>query len=570
MWVYTPLEAPHGWKSAVTSVTAELGETMNTRSAVPVAPVRADSKGATTGPGVRLRYREMGRAVLAAINESADERVAIRRTLALLTAETGVDAVGIRLRHGEDFPYYGEDGFGPSFLATENTLLERDADGVVRREDDGTAILECTCGLMLSGKLDPDSPLATPGGSIWTNNSLPMLDLPPEDDPRHNPRNVCMHEGFASLALIPILSENEMVGLLHLADHSVDRFNIEMIECLEDIGAHLGEAFIRKRTERTLQQTEERYRTILHTALDGFMRVDAQGRLLDINHAYCEMTGYSKEELMSMRVTDLEAEESAGQTEAHIRNILENGEDRFETRHRRKDGGVIDVEVSVRSESTDSGGLSVFLHEITTRKEKERMLRETNERLERVLRGVTETMGKIVEARDPYTQGHEEGVSRIGCLIAKEMGLTRNEIDAIEVAGLVHDVGKLAIPTEILTKPGKLADIEFDLIKAHSQAGHDILKDIDFDWPVADIVLQHHERMDGSGYPNGLLADDISTEARVLMVADVIEAMAAHRPYRAALGLDVAMAEITQHPEKYDPRVVSACVRLFEAGTLTV
>jgi HD-GYP domain-containing protein (c-di-GMP phosphodiesterase class II) len=131
-------------------------------------------------------------------------------------------------------------------------------------------------------------------------------------------------------------------------------------------------------------------------------------------------------------------------------------------------------------------------------------------------------------------------------------------------------VGKLGVPAEILTKPGRLSTVEFELIKAHSQLGYDILEDLDFDWPVAEAVLQHHERMDGSGYPRGILGDDICMGARVLMVADVVEAMAAHRPYRPALGIEAAMAEILAHPEKFDSRVTSACQRLYETGRLEV
>ena len=211
----------------------------------------------------------------------------------------------------------------------------------------------------------------------------------------------------------------------------------------------------------------------------------------------------------------------------------------------------------------------VFL-DLTEREQSEQSVVRSNERLERVLKSVIALIGKVVEARDPYTQGHEEGVARIGRAIAEEMGLPDDEVAGIEVAGLVHDVGKLGVPAEILTKPGKLTPAEFALIEAHSQLGYDILKDLDLDWPVAEAVLLHHERMDGSGYPNGVTGDAISMGARVLMVADVVEAMAAHRPYRPALGIDAAMAEVTSHPEKFDPQVIEACQRLYEAGRLEV
>jgi len=136
------------------------------------------------------------------------------------------------------------------------------------------------------------------------------------------------------------------------------------------------------------------------------------------------------------------------------------------------------------------------------------------------------------------------------------------------MAALVHDIGKLSVPAELLTKPGKLSDAEFALIKGHPQSGYDILKSIDFGRPVAEIALQHHERMDGSGYPNRLQGDEVPMAARIVAVADVIEAMAAHRPYRAALGVEAAVGEIRDHPEKYDPVVIAACLRLYEDGRL--
>jgi response regulator RpfG family c-di-GMP phosphodiesterase len=198
--------------------------------------------------------------------------------------------------------------------------------------------------------------------------------------------------------------------------------------------------------------------------------------------------------------------------------------------------------------------------------ESEASLRLSNLRFERMVYGVAEAMGRIVEVRDPYTQGHEVRVARLGKLIAEEMHLSEDEIEAIEMSGLVHDIGKLCVPAEILTKPGKLIDEEFALIKKHSEAGYSILKGIEFPWSIAEIVLAHHERMDGSGYPSGLAGDDIPLASRVLAVADVAEAMASHRPYRAALGLDAAVAELTENPHMYDRSVVNAFMALHSSG----
>jgi PAS domain S-box-containing protein/putative nucleotidyltransferase with HDIG domain len=195
-------------------------------------------------------------------------------------------------------------------------------------------------------------------------------------------------------------------------------------------------------------------------------------------------------------------------------------------------------------------------------------LTETNERLEGLLRQVTVALGRVVEARDPYTSGHEERVARLGRQIALEMGLSLEEADGVEIAGLVHDIGKLSVPAEILTKPSALSPIELRLIREHSKSGYEILRDISFASPVADIVLQHHERMDGSGYPNGIKGEEILLPARILAVADVVEAMASHRPYRPARGISEAIAEISSRPDLYDPNVSAACVRLFEAGSI--
>jgi HD-GYP domain-containing protein (c-di-GMP phosphodiesterase class II) len=169
-----------------------------------------------------------------------------------------------------------------------------------------------------------------------------------------------------------------------------------------------------------------------------------------------------------------------------------------------------------------------------------------------------------VEARDPYTSGHQRRVANLARAIATEMKLPADQIDGLRMAGVVHDLGKLTIPSEILTTPRQLTENEFNLVKTHSQIGHDLIKDIEFPWPIARMILQHHERLDGSGYPKGLRGDEIMIEARILMVADVVEAISSHRPYRPALGVDKALEEIEAGRGKvYDPAVVDACLVMF-------
>ncbi len=203
--------------------------------------------------------------------------------------------------------------------------------------------------------------------------------------------------------------------------------------------------------------------------------------------------------------------------------------------------------------------------------ERTRSLRESEERQKRSLLETVAAIAAMVELRDPYTAGHQRRVERVACAIARELELPEQTIEGLSVAAVVHDVGKINIPSEILSKPGRLTKPEFSVIKQHSEAGHSILKGIDFPWPVAQMVLQHHERIDGSGYPLGLHGDDILLEARILAVADVIEAMAAHRPYRPGLGITAALAEIeAQRGLQFDAKVCDAALRLFRQKGFTL
>jgi len=191
--------------------------------------------------------------------------------------------------------------------------------------------------------------------------------------------------------------------------------------------------------------------------------------------------------------------------------------------------------------------------------------KNAQETLKRTLGGIVAALSTAVEMRDPYTAGHQLRVSRLGCAIAKKLGLPEEQIEGIEVMGFLHDLGKIIVPAEILSKPSKLTDYEFHFIKAHAQAGYDILKGIEFPWPVASAVVQHHERLDGSGYPSGLTGDKIILEAKILAVADVIESMASHRPYRPAMGIEKALGEVTQNMGiLYDQNVVNSSLSLFQ------
>jgi putative nucleotidyltransferase with HDIG domain len=216
-------------------------------------------------------------------------------------------------------------------------------------------------------------------------------------------------------------------------------------------------------------------------------------------------------------------------------------------------------------------GVAGTLHDITERKQAEEEHKQSFERLRKALGATVQSISTIVEMKDPYTAGHQQRVSDLARSIATEMGLSADQRDFIRTASAIHDIGKISIPAEILSKPTKLTDLEFNLIKTHAQSGHDILKDIDFPWPVADVVLQHHERMNGSGYPQGLKGDDILLEARIMAVSDVVEAIASHRPYRPSRGIDFALDEISRNKGiLYDADVVDACLKLFREKGYTL
>jgi HD-GYP domain-containing protein (c-di-GMP phosphodiesterase class II) len=224
-----------------------------------------------------------------------------------------------------------------------------------------------------------------------------------------------------------------------------------------------------------------------------------------------------------------------------------------------------DLEVLVEKRTAELVQSNKLLKiEIDNRKHMQLELQHSFENLKKVMDSTVQAITTTIEKRDPYTSGHQQRVADLSRIIAREIGLSDNEIEGIYIAAAIHDIGKISIPAEILSKPVKLSDIEVSLIQAHSQTGYDILKGISFPWPIAEIVLQHHERLDGSGYPRGLAGDDILMAARIIGVADVVETMASHRPYRPSMGIDKALEEITQNRGVlYTPLVVDACLRIF-------
>jgi PAS domain S-box-containing protein len=322
----------------------------------------------------------------------------------------------------------------------------------------------------------------------------------------------------------------------------------------------------RKRVEETLKLSEEKFRMVVEHATEAII-IAQDGKFKFVNRKALELVGDT-----TMDVIDLDIGMFIHPDDQN--SVLQRHEKRLsgetvpnEYNFRLKDVHGNSRWVSIKAVLTEWNGRPAtlnFIMDITEQKKAEEDIRQSYEKLQRTMEGIIKVMTTTVEIRDPYTAGHQRRVSQLALAMGRLMELPPGSLDAIHMAGLIHDMGKISIPAEILSKPGKLSSFEFEIIKSHPSIGYDILKSIEFPWPLAEIVLQHHERLNGSGYPRKMKKDDILMEARILGVADVVEAMASHRPYRPALGIEAALDEISRNSGTlYDDDAVKACLSLF-------
>ena len=344
-------------------------------------------------------YREMGSEVAKILNEPGDFRDIVRRVLAVLRARTGLDAVGMRLRDGDDFPYFAQEGFPKDFLLTENTLVERDADGGICRDSGGNPNLECTCGLVISGKVDASQPFFTKGGSFWTNDSSPLLKLSSNQDPRRHPRNQCIHLGYASVALVPLRIKNAIVGLLQFNDRHKERFTLDSIERLEGIAAHIAVALMRRKAAEALQESEKRFLDILYAANDAILLIDGQ-KFTDCNEATAKMLGYpTRQQFLMLHPAQLspplqpDGEKSFEKANRMMQIAFERGFHRFEWIHRKADGTDFPVEVSLTPIVIHGKNiLHCLWRDVTENKRLTEALKKSHENLENQVKERTEEL----------------------------------------------------------------------------------------------------------------------------------------------------------------------------------
>ncbi len=330
----------------------------------------------------------------------------------------------------------------------------------------------------------------------------------------------------------------------------------------------------RKQAEEAIRESERRYRLLAENSTDLIWTMDMSLRLTFVSPSVERMRGYSIEEAMQATMEEAYTPASATVILGIVKAMAskkkggQNGSTKvIDLEMKCKDGSTIWTETTISLVHTSDGQPDCILgvtRDITQRKQAEGQLQQSYRSMQKVLEGTIQAITMMVETRDRYTAGHQQRVTQLACAIAQELGLSNKQIQTIRMAGLLHDLGKIFIPIEILSKPGQLNEMEFAIIKTHPRAGYDILKNIEFPWPIADIVLQHHERMNGSGYPSGLRGEEIFIEARILAVSDVVEAVSSHRPYRPALSVEAALKEIVQNKDiLYDSDVVNACLRVF-------
>lgn len=324
-----------------------------------------------------------------------------------------------------------------------------------------------------------------------------------------------------------------------------------------------------KRAEVARQEAEEKLTALVGQSISGIYIIE-DGRFTYVNPRLAEIFGYAPAELQGLPALELVDAADRGRVADNIRRRLEGAvaSVKYEFRGRRRDGTVVNIGAH-GSVATISGQRVIVgtLQDITSRIENEQRRESDLARMEAAMQAAVQTITRIVELRDPYTAGHERRVAELSLLFAREIGMEKDRLRGLAIAGGLHDIGKVGVPVEVLVKPTRLSAAEFQIVREHSAHGYGILRVMDFPWPVADAARQHHERIDGSGYPQGLKGGEIILEARILAVADVIEAMASHRPYRPALGLAPALEEIERGAGRlYDPEVAAVALRMCRTG----
>ncbi len=369
---------------------------------------------------------------------------------------------------------------------------------------------------------------------------------------------------------VPIMLGERLLGVMNLCVQADHRRSEREEEFLTSAAHALAGSLARLEAEEARRRSEQEFKLFLKNVPAIIFKGYADGSIDLFNDKVEEMTGYPKALFASrsLKWTDLILQEDVDKARTRFIKALRGLKSYVrEYRINRQNGRIAWIQERSHIVLGPEGRIdyvSGVLFDITIRKRGEEALKKSFLKLQESLKSTVMALVSALEMRDPYTAGHQRRVTQLACAIGKELGFSEKQVEGMRMIGILHDIGKIAVPAEILTKPGKISEHEFSLIKIHAEAGFNIVKEIDFPCPVAEAIAQHHERLDGSGYPKGLSGSEIIIQARILAVADVVEAMASHRPYRPGLGIETALEEITQKKGiLYDPEVVEACLKLF-------
>ncbi|MBU0652841.1 MAG: HD domain-containing protein, partial [Proteobacteria bacterium] len=379
--------------------------------------------------------------------------------------------------------------------------------------------------------------------------------------------------GTRSFICVPITYEGRSEGVLAVDNLRSNRPLSETdISLLMGIAPQIGISINNARTYEKLQEREKRFRILAESAPDIIFILDTEGMLTYVNPMWEKILSHKQEEVVGKYLTEFVQEQDSN----HLIQLFRKVRDHKETQMdilltlMGRSGAEHNFSFNCAPNIAEDGhvdSLVGILKDVTDLRRSEIELKKSYEKLEMALSGTISVISLIVESRDPYTAGHQRKVAELASAIAREMGLPEDRVSMIHTAGLIHDIGKIKVPAEILSRPGTLNAIEFSLIKNHPETGYNILNKVDFPEPIVQIVYQHHEKMDGSGYPLMISGDQIILEARIISVADVVEAMAGHRPYRPALGMEKALHEIRIGSGViYDAEVADACLSLFSTN----
>jgi PAS domain S-box-containing protein/putative nucleotidyltransferase with HDIG domain len=387
-----------------------------------------------------------------------------------------------------------------------------------------------------------------------------------------SPRSADLVEalGVSSFICVPIVYEAKSEGILAVDNYRSRRpHNQSEVSLLMGIAPQIAISINTARIYEKLKEREKRFRILAESAPDIIFTLDTRGMLTYVNPMWEKILCHKQEEVVGKYLTEFVQEKDSSYLAQIFRKVRDHKETQMDILLTLMgcSGTEHNFSFNCAPNITEDGhvdGLVGIFKDVTELRRSEVALKKSYEKLQLALSGTISVISLIVESRDPYTAGHQGRVAQLASAIAREIGLPEDRIQMIHMAGLIHDIGKINVPAEILSRPGKLNALEFSLIKAHPETGYGILSKVDFPAPIARIVYQHHEKMDGSGYPLMISGDQIILEARIITVADVVEAMAGHRPYRPALGIEKALEEIrVGRGVVYDAQVADACISLF-------